>query len=210
MTITVYGHPASTCTRKVLAVLNEKEEKYDLVLVDVMGGGQKAPEHVARQPYGQIPVIDDGDFRLFESRAIIRYLAEKFANKGPELIPKDPKAKAVMEQQISVETSNLTPSAMKLVYQEVFNPMKKLPTDPKLVEEALAALTKTLEVYEKFLSQYKYAGGNTFTLADICNMPYFEYLQGTSAKAVIAKFPHVQAWWDNVSARPAWKKTVGK
>jgi len=206
----VWGHPGSTCTRKVLATLNEKEEKYELNMVDVFVGAQKSPEHIARQPYGQIPVLDDGDFRLFESRAIIRYLSEKHANKGPELIPKDLKAKALMEQQISVEASNFSPVAMKLVYQQVFNKMRNLPADPKIVEESLAGLTKVFTIYEAFLSKHKFLGGDTFTVADIGNMTYFEYLQLTDAKAEMAKFPHLQAWWDNVSKRPAWLKATGK
>src|SRR4051812_27691948 len=109
----VYGHPMSTCTRKVLATLAEREAPFELVLVDLMKGHHKAPEHLARQPFGQIPVLEEGDFRLYESRAIIRYLDEVLP--GHKLTPSDAKGRAVMEQWISIESSNFTPHAMKII-----------------------------------------------------------------------------------------------
>jgi len=103
----IYGHPISTCTRKVLTTLEEKGQKADLVVVDIMKGDQKNPDHLARQPFGQIPAIDDDGFVLYESRAIIRYVDETMA--GPKLTPNDAKGRGLMEQWMSVETSNFTP-----------------------------------------------------------------------------------------------------
>jgi len=206
----LYGHPMSTCTRKVLCVLAEKEEKADFHLVDLFKGEQKAPEHLARQPYGQIPVLEDGDFRLFESRAIMRYVAEKYANKGTRLIPADVKAKALMEQQISVESSNFTPNVMKVVVQEIFTPMRGGQPDKKVIDETLPLIDKVLDIYEQFLTQHKFLGGDEFTIADIGNATYFEYFMQTSGKALVEKHPKVLAWWNAVSSRPSWKKAVGK
>jgi len=188
----------------------EKEEKVDFVVVDIMKGEHKQPAHLARQPWGQIPAIEDGDFQLFESRAIIRYLAEKFSNKGPELIPKDAQAKALMEQQISVETSNVTPHVMKLVYQYIFNPMQGKPQDAKVIEEATVAVGKAFDIYEEFLKKHKFLGGNSFGLADIGNAPYFEYLAQSPGVSLIEARPHLAAWWKATSSRPAWQQAIGK
>src|SRR3954451_8131968 len=99
----VYGHPMSTCTRKVLTTLAEKGHEAEFVMVDIMKGEHKLPAHIARQPFGVIPAIDDDGFVLYESRAIMRYLDEKLS--GPRLAPPEPKDRAVMEQWISIEQS---------------------------------------------------------------------------------------------------------
>src|SRR4051795_9201851 len=77
----VYGHPISTCTRKVLATLAEKGAAFEFVVVDLFKGEHKAAEHLARQPFGQVPVLEHDDFRMYESRAIIRYLDEVLPGK---------------------------------------------------------------------------------------------------------------------------------
>src|SRR5271169_2565324 len=108
----LYGHPMSTCTRKVLTTLAEKGHEADFVIVDLMKGEHKQEAHVARQPFGRVPALDDGGFWLYESRAIVRYLDEKLA--GPKLTPADIQDRASMEQWISVEYSYFSPAAMKI------------------------------------------------------------------------------------------------
>src|SRR5579883_1276415 len=70
----LYGHPISTCTRKVLFTAQEKGHKLELVVVDLAKGEHKSADHLSRQPFGQVPALDDGGFALYESRAIARYL----------------------------------------------------------------------------------------------------------------------------------------
>lgn len=204
----LFGHPMSTCTRKVLTALDEKQAKFELVVVDITTGGHKAPEHLARQPFGQIPAFEDGDFRLYESRAIIRYLDETLP--GAALTPKDAKGRALMEQWISIETSNFTPHAMTIIYQLFFGPMRGAEPDAAKVEEGRQKVAPAVAVLEKQLARGPHLLGEAFTLADICFMPYVEYLTQTPAKDVILSQPNVAAWWKRVSERPSWKKATGK
>jgi glutathione S-transferase len=188
----VYGHPISTCTRKVLTTLAEKQAKFDFVLVDLMTGAHKKPDHLARQPFGQIPALEDGDFSLYESRAIIRYLDETLP--GQALRPKDARGRAIMEQWMSVETSNFTPHAMTYIYQHFFGPMRGQQPDLAKVEEAKPKLDKCLEIMDKRLSSVPHFAGDSFSLADISFMPYVEYAMQTPAKDLIAARSHVSAW----------------
>jgi glutathione S-transferase len=204
----LFAHPMSTCTRKVITTLEEKQAKYELVLVDLMTGAHKAPDHTSRQPFGQVPAIEDGDFRLYESRAIIRYLDETLP--GVSLTPKDPKGRALMEQWISVETSNFTPHAMTLIYQLYFGPMRGTAPDAAKIEEGRTKLAPALAVLEKQLARGPHLLGEAFTLADICFMPYVEYVVSTEAKDTILSSPNVAAWWKRVSERPSWKKVTAK
>jgi glutathione S-transferase len=199
----IYGHPMSTCTRKVLTTLAETNTPYEFVLVDFAKGEHKQPAHMARQPFGQVPALEDDGFMLYESRAISRYINEKV--NGP-LIPKDLKERAAMEQWISVETSNFTGPAMKFIYQYIFQRAQ----DAATLEAATKSLENALSIMDTQLAKSPFIAGNTFSLADICYMPYLEYVMGTPAKELIAKHPHVVAWWNKISERPTWRKVAGR
>lgn len=201
--IKVYGHPMSTCTRKVLTTLAENGTEHELVTVDVMGGAHKQPEHLARQPFGQVPAIDDDGFWLYESRAICKYLDEKA---GGKLTPKDLKSKALMEQWLSVETSNFTPHAMKFIYQDVF----KRPQEEKVLAEAGTKLHDALGIMDKHLAAHPFFAGSDFSIADISFAPYVEYAMMTPAKDMIVAQKNVAGWWERVSSRASWKKVTGK
>src|SRR5947209_7088462 len=108
----IFGNPVSTCTRKVLMTLNEHGAPFELVVIDFAKGEHKQPAHLARQPFGQVPALDDDGFALYESRAMARYIDGKH---GARLTPQDAQARALMEQWISVETSNFSPHAMKFI-----------------------------------------------------------------------------------------------
>ncbi|MFO0576535.1 MAG: glutathione S-transferase N-terminal domain-containing protein [Polyangia bacterium] len=204
----VYGHPLSTCTRKVLMTLAEKGSPHEFVMVDIMKGEQKGAEHLARQPFGQIPVLEDGDFRMYESRAIARYLDETLP--GPKLTPADAKGRAIMEQWISVETSNFTPHAMKIIWEGLFKKFQGVTGDEAVIQAGRTSISKTLDILNERLGQVPYLAGDDFTIADLGYMPYVEYLFAAGHGDLITSRPHVAAWWSRISARPSWHKATGK
>jgi glutathione S-transferase len=199
----VYGHPMSTCTRKVLTTLIETNTPYEFTLVDLATGQHKQPEHLARQPFGQVPAIEDNGFQMYESRAICRYIDEKTRN---SLRPDDMAGRARMEQWMSVETSNFSPHAMKFIYQHVM----KRPQAQEVLDAAQKGLDLALDTMEKQLATEPFIAGRKFTLADIGFMPYLEYLQATPLKESLAKRDHLSAWWKKISERPSWSKVVGR
>ena len=201
--IKVFGNPLSTCTRKVLMTLNELGTPFEMNVIDFAKGEHKQPAHLKRQPFGRIPAIDDDGFALFESRAICRYLNEKANGK---LVPTNVQARALMEQWVSIETSELTPNAMKFVYEHVF----KRPQGEAVLEAAMKGLDAACAVMETRLAESPYLAGNEFTIAEITFMPYFEYAMTTPAKATFARYPHVMQWWNKIAERPAWAKTTGR
>ena len=201
--IKLYGHPMSTCTRKVLTVLAETNTPYEMTVVDLGKGEHKQEPHLSRQPFGQIPTIDDDGFKLYESRAICRYLSAKH---GDKLIPSDPKQRALMDQWQSVEQSNFSPAAMKFIYHYVF----KRPQDAGALESASQMLDTVYAAIAKPLASSSFLTGETFSVVDIGYMPYIEYMLGTPAKAALEKQPKVLAWWQRVSERPSWQKATGR
>lgn len=205
----VYGHPMSTCTRKVLTALAEKGGDCEFVMVDLGKNEHKSPEHLARQPFGQIPVLDDGDFRMYESRAIARYLDETLP--GTKLTPSDAKGRAQMEQWISIETSNFTPHAMKIIWEGLFKKfLMGQDGDQDVIAAGRTGVSKTLDIIEGHLGKQPYFAGSEFSIADIGYMPYVEYLFAAGAGDLITSRPNVAAWWNRVSTRPSWQKVTGK
>jgi glutathione S-transferase len=203
----VYGHPMSTCTRKVLTVLAEKGHEADFQLVDLMKGEHKKDDHLARQPFGVVPALEDDGFWLYESRAMVRYLDDKLG--GTKLTPADPKERALMEQWISVEFSYFTPQAMKIIMEMLFHRMAGQAPDMAKVQAGRTEVGRVLDVAEKTLAKQEYFAGKSFSLADISWMPYVQYLFASEAGDLITSRPGVRAWWERVSTRPSWKKVAG-
>lgn len=203
----IYGHPQSTCTRKVLCTLAEKGAEFEFVTVDFGTGEHKQAAHVARQPFGVVPALEDDDFQLYESRAIIRYLDAKLP--GVSLTPANLRDRALMEQWISVEQSYFSGPTMKAIMHVMFAPMRGEAVDPEVVAQGKAAGARVLDVLEQGLAGKDYLAG-TYSLADICYMPYLEYLFATDMGDIVRERPNVSSWWGRLSERAAWRKVAGR
>ncbi|KAJ7214791.1 glutathione S-transferase [Mycena rebaudengoi] len=197
MTLKLFGSPYSTCTKRVATVLIEKKVAFTFQSINIMTGEHKSEEFRARQPFGQVPYIDDDGFILYESRAICRYIADNYANQGPKLVPTDLKGKALFEQAASTEYSNLTPSA-------VFKPMMGMETNKANLEENLKTLSAKLDVYEAILGKQKYLAGNEVTLVDLFHLPYGALLEKAGSDLMTTKGPNVTRWFNDLQARESW------
>lgn len=201
--IQLFGNPVSTCTRKVLTALLETSTPYQLNVIDFSQREHKGAPHLARQPFGQVPAIDDAGFGLFESRAICRYVSAKA---GDKLTPSSVRDRALMEQWISVEQSNFSPNAMKFVYHYGF----KRAQEQAVLDAAGAALETAFGALSKPLASQPFLAGDELTVADIGYMPYLEYFTGTPMQAKLEQFPHVSAWWGRLRERESWRKVSGR
>ncbi|KAK7466163.1 hypothetical protein VKT23_004886 [Stygiomarasmius scandens] len=208
MVLKLYGSPVSTCSRRVAVVLYEKKIPYEFVNVELAKGEHKSPAYLEKQPFGQIPYIDDDGFILYESRAICRYLEAKYSDKGPKLAPSpsDLKAYALYEQAASIEISNFDPFASKAVAEAIFKPLfRGQPKDEVQYEEALKTLSLKLEGYEKILSKQKYLAGNEITLVDFFHLPYGDMLAAAGSNLMTTKSPNVIRWWNDVTSHASWQ-----
>ena len=146
---------------------------------------------------------------MAESRAISRHIATKYKTLGPDLLP-TPSAK--LETWLEVESHHFYPAVADLVYELRVRP--RLPggasPDPAVVDGLARKVADVLDVYEAHLAAgNRYLAVDVFTLADVNHMAQLLVisLPPRAAELVTAR-PHVQAWWDEISSRPAWKKTV--
>ncbi|OCH86233.1 glutathione S-transferase [Obba rivulosa] len=208
MVLKLHGSPLSTCVRRVATVLKEKDVPYELVPVDFAKREHKAPAFLEKNPFGQVPYIDDDGFILFESRAIARYVTVKYAHQGAQLLPPpgDLQKLGLFERAASIELSQFDPSASGLAFENVFKKMRGQETDQEAVESLKATLSLKLDAYEKILSKSKYLAGDEITLADLFHLPYgamlklqgYDFLEDESR-------PNVVRWWKDISSRPSWQ-----
>ncbi|KAJ9543007.1 hypothetical protein OSB04_022714 [Centaurea solstitialis] len=209
MAIKVFGAPGSTATLRVRAALAEKDLDYEFILVDLATKEHKKPEFVSRNPFGQVPAFEDGDLKMFESRAITEYIANAYADQGNDLITKDAKKAAIQSVWMQVEAQKYEPATSMLFIELCLKPMWGMPVDEAVVEENEKKLEEVLDIYESRLSESKYLGGDSFTLADLHHLPNLKYLMGTKVKRLFDARPRVSAWASEILARPAWVKASG-
>uniref|UniRef100_A0A0E0JT96 glutathione transferase n=1 Tax=Oryza punctata TaxID=4537 RepID=A0A0E0JT96_ORYPU len=207
MKLRLYGMALSTNVVRVATVLNEKGLDFDVVPVDLRTAAHKQPDFLALNPFGQIPVLQDGDEVLYESRAINRYIATKYKAEGADLLPAEA-SPAKLEVWLEVESHHFYPAISELVFELLIKPLIGGATDAAAVDKHAAALAKVLDVYDAHLAGNQYLAGDHFTLADANHMCYLLYLSKTPKAELVVSRPHVKAWWDDISARPAWKKTA--
>ncbi|TFK65105.1 glutathione S-transferase-like protein [Pluteus cervinus] len=207
MVLKIYGSSYSTCAQRVALICHEKKIPFELFIVDMKTGEHKSATYLEKQPFGQIPYIDDDGFILFESRAICRYLCAKYPDQGTSLVPKDPKALALVEQGVSIESSNFDFHVSSIVAERYFKPMRGLTTNEEFVSDRLAILKTRLAGYEAILGKQKYIAGDELTLADLFHIPYGELLPKAGSDILVNEsFPNVSRWWKDITSRPTWKK----
>jgi glutathione S-transferase len=200
--ITVFGHPISVCTRKVLVALHEIGVPFEMQIIDFIGKREhKQPAHLARQPFGKMPAIDDQGFALYESRAIIRYLNDRYDG---DLVPTEVLDRATMDQWISVEYSYFSAAATKPILHHLSN----APYEDAELVAADATVDQTLDALETRLAAHPYLAGDQFSLAEIVYLPYLDYLMFTPKKAAISSHPHVATWLTRNLKRPSWQETT--
>lgn len=206
-TYTIKGFSRSTCTLTVAMTILEAGASYEIDFVNILAGEQKAPEYVDRfQPFGQIPVLIDGDFHMFESRAIIRYVAAKHG--AESLYPTALQKRAIVEQWLSANQSNNTP-VTDIIVEFLFKRARGETPDESKLPEMTTKLNDYLSILDKQLSTRAYIAGDEFTLADISYMPFMHYLVGLPEfTGAFDGFENVNKWWKLISNRPTWKQVT--
>ncbi len=203
----IYGPAISTYVRTVRLVCEEKSAPYELVEIDIMQGGNKTPEHLARHPFGRVPAFEHDGFQLYETSAITRYLDA--ALPGPSLTPGDPKGAGRMQQAIAMVDSYAYGSMISaIVIQRVVMPMVGGVTDETVIAAALPTAETSLAAFEELLGGREFLAGDGLSLADLHLAPVMAYFSATpEGQARLPSHPNLARWWGAVSSRPSMAKT---
>ncbi|KAH8331061.1 hypothetical protein KR067_011083, partial [Drosophila pandora] len=180
-------------TAKVLGLeLNKKK-------VDLDAGDHLKPEFVKINPQHTIPTLVDGDFAIWESRAILIYLAEKY-DKDEKLYPKDPQARAVINQRLFFDLGTLYQSYVYYYYPQLFEDVKK-PADP----DHLKRIDSAFKMFDTLLEGHQYAVLDKLTLADVALLATVSTFE--ISEYDFSKYPNVVRWYENAKkVVPGWEE----
>jgi len=204
---TVYSIPGSPFGRAVLATLEEKAATYRLL--PVAPGTFRSPEHLARHPFGRVPVLEHNGFSLYESQAILRYLDRVLP--APALTPGDCKAAARMDQVMNVNDWYLFQGVASVIaFHRVVGPrLMGLTPDEAAIEAAMPKAHTVFTELARLLGEQPYFTGDAVSLADLLIAPQLTFFTQTPEWSVLSA-PHanIVAWLARMEARPSFQATT--
>jgi glutathione S-transferase len=191
--IKLYRAAASGHSHRVQLMLSLLGLPYELIDVNLAAREQKSPEFLALNPFGQIPVIQDGSVTVADSNAILVYLAQKYG--ADRWLPKDPALAARVQ-------SWLTVAAGLLAFGPAAARASVLFGRPSNAEEIAARSQGLFTVMDQTLQSQDFLAGNQVTLADIANYAYVA--RAPEGNISLLPFPHIQAWLLRIESLPTF------
>jgi glutathione S-transferase len=198
----LYCHPASHNARRVLALIKHLALDVEICEVDLFQGATRKPDYLAMNPFGGVPALQDGDFLLTESNAIMQYLA---AQKPNALWPEDTRLRADITRWQFWQTAQFGLACYGLLVEHLLKGMRGQEPDAAKVEDALARFHRSAAIMEAHLGKHDYLVGDQLTLADLSLAADLTY--AAPSRLPLENYPHIQSWYERVSALPAWQAT---
>jgi len=190
----LYGLLLSGHVHRVQLFLTLLDLPFEFINVDLAGGENHSAAFLAMSPFGEIPVLRDGDIVLTDSTAILVYLAAKYDTSG-RWMPREPLAAATVQRWLSNASGKIAygPCTARLV--KVFG----LPLDH---ERACVISAKLFDAMEQELSTKQFALGTQVSIADIAAFSYIEH--APEGDVSLAPYPHIRAWLNRVRNLPGF------
>jgi len=208
MTIELYAFPPSPRSFKVMAVANHLGIDTTLRFVDLRKGEQQQPDYLALNPNGRAPTMKDGDFVLWESNAIIQYLADKKPESG--LLPRDDKARLDVTRWQFWDLAHWDPACAALIFEYVVKPavLGKGEPDQAAVAKASETFHRPARVLNAQLKGRRFVTGDALTLADFSlgapvNLAEMAHLP-------LEPYDEIKRWHRNLRSLPSWQKTLAQ
>jgi glutathione S-transferase len=199
----IWGRVNSTNVRKALWIAQELGLPYESIDAGGAFGLVDGPEYRAKNPNGRIPMIEDGDFVLWESNAIVRYLAARHAPDSA-LYPADPQQRAVADKWMDWTTSSFAEP-----FRHVFWGVLRTPAEQQdwvQINGAIKTVQSLLVMVDEALTQQPYLSGAEFGMGDI---PLGSFIYAWFEMPIERpSMPHLESWYERLKARPAYRSAV--
>ncbi|MBT8436656.1 MAG: glutathione S-transferase family protein [Gammaproteobacteria bacterium] len=205
--IKLLGLRISVYTRIARMALEEKSVDYELEEVDIFADTGPPEEYLAHNPFGTIPCLMHGEFYLYETGAITRYIDETFP--GAALQPSVSSRRARMNQIISIlDAYTYRPMVWDVYVQRIVVPGGGGQSDESLVAAALPNLQNVLQQLELLQGEYAFLTGDSVSLADLHAYPMLRYFVETpEGSTMLASYPRLENWMQQMQARPSARAT---
>jgi glutathione S-transferase len=202
----LYYHPISTTSRPLMLFAAEAKLPLEMQVVDLFTGEHYKPPFEAINPNRLVPVLEDGDFRLTESSAILKYLAEA---SGSALYPKDLRARARVNERMDwINTQLCRDLCYGLVYPQIFS-FHKRPSD-EAQAATLAWAKERAQGWLKVLNDHLLAPGNNYLCGESMTIADYYAASFVALAELIgsdfAAYPNVRAWLGRMKALKSWEE----
>lgn len=196
--IVLYGYRYSVYLRIVRMTMLEKGVAWTHVEIDPFAKIIPA-DYLALHPFGRVPALKHGDFVLYETAAITRYVDEAFV--GPRLQPSGPQERARMNQVIAIADSyGYWPMVRQVFSPRVFNAALGTVPDESVIAEGIARSHTVLGALEKLAAGGRFLVGDALTLADIHLAAMIAYFTAAEdGRTALSVYPRLSAWWAGIS-----------
>ena len=200
----IYADPITVNCRKVLAGLDFLGAPFERVHVDYFKAEQKEPTYTAINPNASVPALRDGDFVLWESNAILQYVADKLGRDSA--YPRELQARADINRWLLWESSSWFPSCYVFLVENCVKPLLGAEADPAVLDAQAAQFHKLAAILDARLARQAWIAGDQPTIADIAlAAPMHLHAE---QRLPLADHPHLKRWMtEQVEALPCWQKT---
>jgi glutathione S-transferase len=205
--VIVHTVPGSPFARAVLATLEEKQVTWRIA--PLRPGQLRQQPHLSRNPFGRMPAIEHGDFALYETQAIVRYIDRVWPQ--PALTPREPRAAAQMDQVMNVNDWYLFQGCGNVIgFQRVVGPkVMGLTPDEAAIAAVMPHARRVFDELSRLLGDKRYFAGDQISLAEMMLVPQIDFLSQTPEwTELTGALPNIVAWFERASARPSFKATT--
>ena len=200
----MYSSAASPNCWKVLAVARELCLAIETISIDLFNGEAKSTAFLAKNPNGRVPVLEDDGLVLWESNAILGYLASR--QSSPPLLPEKPRERAEVDRWLYWESCSLSPAVWKVEFEKIIKPLLKRTPDPVAIAGGTADFAAAARVLDDALEGKEYVAGK-LSIADFAIEPFIS-LADRDCALDITPYRHLRAWKDRMTARESVKHTM--
>jgi glutathione S-transferase len=200
----IWGRSNSVNVQKVLWCLAELGIPYERIDAGLQFGKNDTAEYLAMNPNGRVPTLVDGDFVLWESNSIMRYLCVAYG-KGAPIYPIDPKRRAAVDRWLDWTLSTVQPVDRPVFWALIRTPKDK--QDMAQIQKDVDAETPVWAIADRQLSTRRYMEGDEFTIADIAVGAFARRWLGFTGITKPA-FPHLERWYADIAGRPSFAKQL--
>ncbi|MCJ8345131.1 glutathione S-transferase family protein [bacterium] len=202
----LYVVNGSPMVRKVQALVNYLNLDVEIVEKNLMDGELKKEDYLSINPNGKVPALIDGDVILWESTAILQYLADKYD--GEELFPKDLAKRYEIVKWQSWESISFNSHIGKLSWESLVKPLFALgDPDQSIIDSSLEQIAISAPILEKQLEGKKFVIGDQLTLADFSIAALSAMIRSKNSLFPLEDYPNIKRWLSNLDEVEAWEKS---
>lgn len=199
----MYSSAASPNCWKVLSIADELSLTLETIAIDLFNGEAKSAAFLAKNPNGRVPVLEHDGFFLWESNAILGYLA---STQSSPLLPAKPRERAEIDRWLYWESCSLSPAVWKVEFETIIKPLLKLTPDPAAIASGKADFAAAARVLDEVLIGKDYVAGKV-SIADFAIEPFITVAARYCALDIIP-YPNLRAWHDRMNERESIKRTM--